>query len=154
MWEQNEGRVNQCVKFLTRAIDKNSLETESDKFKNDFKSFSTVLGQLTMYLHEFNFYPSQFKGNCCEVAFFTSLIGNRWNINQDDKITFEKMYHFLINHCQGTCSTKTQYAVIVTDNWDDDIANFWQPNIELIKSKGVIVEVYLVIGSNTVTYQL
>lgn len=154
MWEQNRSKVSQCIKFLTRAIDKNNLEYENDKFRSDYKGLAGILMQLTMYLHEFNFYPSDITGHCCEVAFFTSLTGGRWNLEKKEKISFEQMYKNLINHCQGKCSNKTKYAVIITDNWDDDIASFWQPNIDKLKADGVIVEVHMMIGKNDNTYEL
>ena len=154
MWEQNRSRVRQCIKFLTRALDKNNLENENEKFLSDFNGLNGILWQLTMYLHEFNFYPSDITGHCCEVAFFTSLTGSRWNLEIKEKITFEQMYKHLINHCQGKCSNKTKYAVIIADNWDDDIASFWQPNIDKLKANGVIVEVHMIIGKNENSYEL
>jgi hypothetical protein len=154
MWEQNQERVYQCINFLTRALDKKKLESENDKFIEDFGKLSDVIMQLTMYLHEFNFYPSDIMGSCCEVAFFTSLLGGRWNLEKKEKISFEQMFKNLINHCQGKCSNKTKYAIIIADNWDDDIANFWQPNIDTLKSNGVVVEVHMMIGKNVCTYEL
>lgn len=86
MWEQNRSRVSQCIKFLTRALDKNNLENENDKFRSDYKGLTGILMQLTMYLHEFNFYPSDITGHCCEVAFFTSLTGGRWNLEKKRRL--------------------------------------------------------------------
>jgi hypothetical protein len=154
MLEQNRARVSQCIRFLTRALDKNNLDNESDKFRVDFNGLTGVLGQMSMYLHEFNFYPSDILGHCCEVAFFTTLIGKRWNLEKKEKTTFEQMFNNLINHCQGKCSNKTKYAVIIADNWDDDIASFWQPNIDRLKANGVIVEVHMMIGRNDNSYEL
>ena len=154
MWEQNRERVKQCIKFLTRSLDKNNLEFENDKFRRDFDGLTGILMQLTMYLHEFNFYPSDINGECCEVAFFSTLIGGRWNLEDKEKNSFEQMFKNLINHCQGKCSKKTKYAVILADNWDDDIAIFWQPNIDILKANGVIVEVHMIIGKNNNTYEL
>jgi hypothetical protein len=155
MREQYRSRVSQCIKFLTRALDKNNFENYNDKFRSDFDGLSSILMQLTMYLHEFNFYPSDIPGgHCCEVAFFTSLTGGRWNLEKKEKISFEQMYKYLINHCQGKCSNTTKYAIIIADNWDDDIASFWQPNIEKLKAVGIIVEVHMIIGKNDNTYEL
>jgi hypothetical protein len=154
MWEQNRSRVYQCINFLTRALDKNNLESENLKFQKDYNSLTEILMQMTMYLHEFNFYPSDIKGHCCEVAFFASLTGARWNLDKKERIVFEQMFKNLINHCQGKCSHKTKYAVIITDNWDDDIATFWQPNIDNLKAEGVIIEVHMMIGKNANSYEL
>lgn len=154
MWEQNQSRVEQCIKFLTRAIDKNQLAIEDTKFIEDFKSLDKVLFQMIMYLHEFNFYPSDIFGKCCEVAFFTSLIGSRWNLEDKEKLTLDQMFKNLVKHCQGSCCKKTKYAVIVTDNWDDDIYDFWKSNIDKLKADGFFIEIHMLIGRNRIVHKL
>lgn len=152
--QELEGRVDQCLKFLVRALDKNSLLDESEKFVDDFQSLSSVIMQMSMYLAEFNFYPSGFHTHCCQISFFTSLIGARWNLKQDEKLSFDQMFKQLIRHCQGSCSGKTTLAVLVVDNWDDDIANFWEPNIFQLKQKGVTIQVRMMIGGRPNVYEL
>jgi hypothetical protein len=145
-------RINECLKLLKRDLDKSNLER--DFVSDNSEHLTQTLLMMTMYLHEFNFYPSDIKGNCCEVAFFASLLGERWRLRKNQKIPFDQMFKNLINHCQGKCSTKTKYAIIIADNWDDDIANFWQPNIEVLKSIGVSVQVFMMIGKVQNNYQL
>lgn len=152
--EKNKEKIRQCIETLTFKLDKNNLERKNEKLNNEYLKLNRILSELTSYLHEFNFYPSDISGYCCEVAFFTSLLGDRWNLEKKEKVAFEQMFKNLINHCQGNCSGKTKHAVIVTDNWDDDIANFWQPNIDQLKRNGVIVEVHLMIGKKNNTYEL
>ena len=152
--EELEGRVKTCVDFLARALDKNRLETENQKFKDDFLELSSIVMQMSMYLDEFNFYPSGFHTHCCQVAFFTSLSGQRWNLKDSERISFDQMFNYLIKHCQGSCEGSTTYAVLLVDNWDDDIAKFWEPNIQQMKNKGVTIEVRMMIGSRSNVYQL
>jgi hypothetical protein len=154
MWEQNKKRVSQCIKFLTRELDKSNSEENLSRLNRDTDNLTGILLNMTMYLSEFNFYPSDIKGNCCEVAFFTSLLGDRWNLEKKEKISFEQMFKYLINHCQGKCAKKTKYVIIISDNWDDNIANFWQPNIDRLKDAGVILEVHMMIGKNEISYEL
>ena len=152
--EELEGRVKTCVDFLTRALDKNRLEIENQKFQDDFIGLSSIVIQMSMYLAEFNFYPSGFHTHCCQVAFFTSLSGQRWNLKDSERISFDQMFNYLIKHCQGSCEGSTTYAVLLVDNWDDDIAKFWEPNIQQMKKKGVTIEVRMMIGSKSNVYQL
>ena len=63
------------------------------------------------------------------------------------------MFNYLIKHCQGSCEGSTTYAVLLVDNWDDDIAKFWEPNIQQMKKKGVTIEVRMMIGSKSNVYQ-
>lgn len=152
--EELRNRINTCVNFLTRALDKNNLETENQKFQDDFRGLHSILMQMSMYLAEFNFYPSGFHTHCCKVAFFTSLSGQRWNLKDSERIGFDEMFKYFIRHCQGTCSGTTTYAVLLVDNWDDNIAKFWEPNIEQLKRKGVTIEVRMMIGSRSNVYAL
>ncbi len=152
--EELSNRVKTCVDFLTRALDKNNLENENQKFQGDFNGLNSIVMQMSMYLSEFNFYPSDFYGHCCQVSFFTSLSGQRWNLSDSERISFDQMFKYLIKHCQGSCSGITTYAVLLVDNWDDDIAKFWEPNIEQLKRKGVKIEVQMMIGSRPNVYEL
>jgi hypothetical protein len=152
--EELKGRVNTCVNFLTRALDKNNLENENLKFQDDFNDLSSIIMQMSMYLAEFNFYPSGFHTHCCQVSFFTSLSGQRWNLKDSERISFDQMFKYFIRHCQGSCSGTTTYAVLLVDNWDDDIAKFWEPNIQQLKYKGVIIEVRMMIGGKPSVYEL
>lgn len=152
--EELIGSVRICVDFLTRALDKNNLQNETDRFKKDYSDLRNIVTQMSMYLAEFNFYPSEYYSHCCQVAFFTSLTGSRWNLKNSERISFEEMFRYLIRHCQGTCSGTTTYAVLLVDNWDDDIAQFWRPNIEELKRKGIIVEVRMLMGNLPNTYRL
>jgi len=88
MWEQNKKRVSQCIKFLTRELDKTNSEKGILNSRSDRYNLTGILLELTMYLSEFNFYPSELTGKCCEVAFFTSLLGDRWNLEKKEKISF------------------------------------------------------------------
>jgi hypothetical protein len=145
-------RINECIKLIKRELDKSNLER--DIVSDDPAHLTQTLLMMTMYLHEFNFYPSDMKGNCCEVAFFASLQGERWRLRKNQKTPFDQMFKNLINHCQGICSTKTKYAIIIADNWDDDVANFWQPNIDILKSMGVSIQVFMMIGKVQSNYPL
>ena len=152
--EELRGRVKICVDFLTRALDKNISENLNQETKEDKKGLSTIIMEMGMYLTDFNFYPSDIKGPCRQVAFFTSLSGHRWNLKEKERISFDKMFKYLIRHCQGSCSGTTNYAVLIVDNWDDDIAKFWEPNIQQLKHKGVIIEVRMMIGGRPSIYEL
>jgi hypothetical protein len=153
--EELRGRVKTCVDFLTRALDRNNLDDVNRREnKDDNNVLENIVSQMSMYLSEFNFYPSDFYGHCCQVAFFTSLSGQRWNLKNKERISFDLMFKSLIRHCQGSCAGTTTYAVLIVDNWDDDIAKFWEPNIQQLKNKGVIIEVRMMIGGRPSVYEL
>ena len=152
--EDLANRVRICVEFITRALDKNRLVKENDKFREDFNELNRITIQMTMYLAEFNFYPGGLHTHCCQVAFFTSLTGQRWNLKDSERFSFDAMFKELIRHCQGSCAGTTDYVVILCDNRDDDIVNFWTHNIQRLKDKGVTIEVRMMVGSGTSSYLL
>ncbi len=149
-----KNKVSTCINFLTGCLDRDNLNTEYPVKKNDSIGLDNIVMEMSMFLPEFNFYPSKNKTGCSQVSIFTSLMGKRWNLKNSERLTFDQMFKFIIRHFQGSCMGKTKYAVLVVDNWDDDIANFWKPNIEQLNKNGVIIEVRMMIGSKTITYEL
>jgi len=149
-----KSRVQECVRFLTKNLDINNRRDLIDNPEDERKGFLENILGMTMYLYEFNFYPSKYPSNCCEVAFFTSLNGNRWNIHDNERISLENMFKTMIKHCQGSCFGITKYAVIITDNWDDNAVDFWRHNFEKMKTDGIEIEVYFLIGNGFVSKML
>jgi hypothetical protein len=97
----------------------------------------------------FNLYPSEHYGRCHQSAVFISLTGKRWNLPARDKITFPRLFELIIQHCQGTCSGKTKYVTIITDNWDDNVSHKWQTNIDTMLHKdNIFFEVFIITGQN------
>jgi hypothetical protein len=72
-----------------------------------------------------------------------SLNGKRWNLKNSDRVTFDSMFKNIVRHCQGLCPGIITYIVLIVDNWDDEIAKYWEPNIERLKQNGVTVDVRL-----------
>lgn len=129
--------IQNVLNDIVNRFDKSEIDRDNhilysfDNMFND-RHYSNLDG--------FNFYPSSQKDRCHEIAFFTSLIGKRWQLKANNKITFDLMFKYIIQHCQGNCSKLTKTVVIIVDNWDDDIANFWQANLDQIKSNGIEIE--------------
>jgi hypothetical protein len=144
-------RIDLSVKLLIRKLE--LVEFDFDTKNRDKISLRDILMGMTYNLHEFNFYPSGLTVGCCEVAFFMSFLGRRWDLEKKERLSLEEMYKILISHCQGKCPDKTKVAVIVADNWDDDIAEFWRPNISQLKKNGVSVQVHLIIGRDKTFYE-
>ena len=122
-----------------------------------FKSFNEILEHLSFEKIEMmdrdqgvqdrmniNFYPSDIKGRCHEVAYFMSLQGKGVTLKKG-KIPFDKMMKLFIKHCQGSCIDKVKHAIIITDKHDNDEIEFWQSNINNIKKNGVRIELLIIV---------
>jgi len=119
-----------------------------------FKSFNEIFDHLSPDIRAemggggnrigVNFYPSDHKGPCHEVAYFMSLTGKSVTLKKG-KIKFPEMMKLFIQHCQGKCINKVKKAIIVTDKHDNDEIEFWQSNIDNIKKNGVRIELYIIV---------
>jgi hypothetical protein len=143
--EELKRKVDVCVDYLQDALSKGFNEIGYAEGRKDFSSLSQIIEQMSNNLAEFNFYPSGKDLHCCEVSFFMSLDGKRWNLKNSEKISFDLMYKHIIKHCQGSCPGITTYIVLLVDHWDVDIAKYWEPNIERLKLNGVTIDVRMLI---------
>ena len=150
---QNEllSRIKACINLLVKKLDSTSIEPILENNIDNSYNLTRLTLEMSMYLSEFNFYPSESSVKCCEVAFFTSLAGKRWKLSKKDRLSFGEMFKLIIQHCQGNCTGCTKHVIIITDNWDDDIADFWQPNLKRLKLNGINIEINLLVGKNVNT---
>lgn len=124
--------------------------------KNEFKSFDEILDYLLErrfddfskrdYGNSFNFFPSDEKGRCTELAYFMSISDKSVSLKANQKIKFDVMMQNFIRHCQGSCIKTVKYVIIITDKYDNEVINFWKSNIENIKNNGVKIELNIVVG--------
>jgi hypothetical protein len=136
-----------CIDLLSKSLSGQL----NDRINNrDQKDLSAILWDMTMYLPEFNFYPSEEKSKCCEVAFFTSLVGKRWNLDKKQRLSLDEMFKILIRHCQGSCANITKYVAIIADNWDDDVVEFWRSNLNQLKNHGVTIELHMLLNGTII----
>lgn len=154
MNKELEQKVKATIDLLVNSLS-NDVENNRE-FKLDQPiSLNEVLDETRRILgSNFNFYPSTKGSPCYEIAFFASLTGSRWNLKPSQKLSFKKMFEYLIMHCQGSCAQKTKYAIIVTDTWDDDIADFWKDNIANMNRAGISLQVNIQLLNNRTTSYL
>lgn len=149
-----EQKVSACIDMIVNSL--SNAADDNREFKLDRPmGLNEVFDEMRRILGgDFNFYPSDINGHCHEIAFFTSLTGSRWNLKPSQKLSFKKMFEYLIRHCQGSCAKKTKYAIIVTDTWDDDIADFWKDNIANMNRAGISLQVNIQLLNNRTTSYL
>ena len=123
--------------------------------KNEFKSFDEILDYLLerrfndfskKVSNSFNFFPSDEKGRCAELAYFVSISDKKVSLKANQKIKLDVMMQNFIRHCQGSCMKTVKHVIIITDKYDNEVINFWKSNIENIKNNGVKIELNIVVG--------
>ena len=149
----------QLEQKLTKSIDLlvSSLITDQENNRafvlDNPLGLETILAEIREMLGEdINFYPSDKKGACHRIAYFTSFTGMEWNLKSSQKLTLKQMFEYLIKHCQGSCADITKYAIIVADSWDEDVVDFWKSNISRMKKSGIYIQVN--IRNNRTTFCL
>ena len=86
-----EKRIETCLDYFNKAID-GTISSKISLTGSEPDSLDSIVSQMSMYLAQFNFYPSENKSGCFDVAFFTSLTGKRWNLKEQERIDFEMMF--------------------------------------------------------------
>ena len=88
--EELKIKVDVCVDYLESALSKGTNEFDNLAVLKDFSSLSQIIVQMSTHLSEFNFYPSDIPGHCCQVSFFLSLNGKHWNLKNSEKVSFDQ----------------------------------------------------------------
>ncbi len=89
-----------------------------------------------------NCYPGIPGDICYDKAIFFSLTSKRYIKKRKDSISFVSAVTSLIKHMQGSCTEKTNHAILITDNWDANVYEDWRLNLEEI-NKNIHLEIYL-----------
>jgi hypothetical protein len=93
-----------------------------------------------------NFYPSETKGPCCEIAMFVSFHKSVFDIKlkKDQMVSLDEVLKKLVQQVLGTCYPKNQKILLLTDKVDTEVFEPWLGNLKAIKRMGMeIVVVYL-----------
>ncbi len=91
--------------------------------------------------HEVNCYPGNPGSICHEDAYFYSLNGE-YAGTRGSNLSLYVVLAKIVQHMIGSCEGKTKYAVLITDNWNDDTYSPWKSTFEKIR-KMAHIEVYL-----------
>lgn len=145
MKEITEKIVKDLIIRLNRAsqselrnefIDKNNRpQMESITFDELFDNFSRGI--------DMNFFPSENKGACCEVAMFVSfhkpIFGLKFK--KDHMISLDEVLKKLVQQVLGTCYPKNQKIILLTDKVDTEVFESWLGNLRAIKRMGMEIEI-------------
>jgi hypothetical protein len=131
-------RLNRASKSELRNefIDKNNRpQMESITFDELFDNFGRGI--------DMNFFPSENKGACCEVAMFVSfhkpIFGLKFK--KDIMISLDDVLKKLVQQVLGTCYPKNQKIILLTDKVDTEVFEPWLGNLRAIKRMGMEIEI-------------
>ena len=109
--------------------------------KNQFKTFEEILDYILERRYNkhnespngdsFNFFPSDEKGKCTELAYFVSISDKKVSLKANQKIKFDVMMQNFIRHCQGSCMKTVKRVIIITDKYDIPLISLSSKNDKL-----------------------
>jgi hypothetical protein len=140
-----ENIVNDFINMLKRGsnsdfrnefLDRNNRpQMESITFDEFFDNFGRGI--------DMNFFPSENKGACCEVAMFVSfhkpIFGLKFK--KDQMIALDDVLKKLVQQVLGTCYPKNQKIILLTDKVDTEVFEPWVGNLRAIKRMGMEIEI-------------
>jgi hypothetical protein len=90
-----------------------------------------------------NFFPSDKKGNCHEIAMFVSFHKPIFKVNlrRNQMVSLDEVLKKLVQQVLGTCYPKNKKIILLTDKIDTDVFEPWIGNLKAIKKMGMELEV-------------
>ena len=123
--------------FRNELIDRNNRhQIETTTFDELFDNFGSGF--------DMNFFPSENKGLCCEVAMFVSFHKPSFGLKfkKDQMIALDEVLRKLVQQVLGTCYPKNQKIILLTDKVDTDVFDPWLANLKAIKRIGMEIEIF------------
>ena len=114
------------------------------------KVYISDLGDFIRQNHgrPINFYPSEHKGACCDLAVFVSITGKKYTKYKKKGTTssynFSDVLEAFCKHMQGDCVGITHQSVIITDSWNPDVWEQYRSRIKAVMKGRNEVEIYLI----------
>jgi hypothetical protein len=94
--------------------------------------------------NDMNFFPSENKGACCEIAMFVSfhkpIFGLKFK--KDQMIALDDVLKKLVQQVLGTCYPKNQKIILLTDKVDTEILEPWLGNLQAIQRMGMEIQIF------------
>jgi hypothetical protein len=92
-------------------------------------------------------YPGKPGNACFQTAFFFSLTARRYANPDKGHLNFRQMLGCLARHMKGKCGRTTKQVVILSDNWDADTYDEWNPIIDEFRDTAIF-HVCLIAGGD------
>ncbi len=101
--------------------------------------------------HNMNFFPSENKGACHEVAMFVSfhkpIFGLKFK--KDQMIALDDVLKKLVQQVLGTCYPTNQKIILLTDNIETNLFEPWLGNLSAIQRMGMELQIIYLRGDGS-----
>jgi hypothetical protein len=93
--------------------------------------------------HNMNFFPSENKGACHEVALFVSFHKSVFGLKfkKDQMVSLDEVIKKLVQQVLGTCYPINQKIILLTDKIDTEVFDPWLGNLRAMKRMGMELDI-------------
>lgn len=93
--------------------------------------------------YNINFYPSETKGACSEIAMFVSFHKSNFDIKlkKDQMVSLDEVLKKLVQQVLGTCYPINQKIILLTDKIDTEVFEHWLGNLRAMKRMGMEIDI-------------
>jgi hypothetical protein len=139
--------VNDFLNMLLEASDINSdrdhLDWDRIRFNDEITSFDNLFDQINGNGPRMNFFPSNKKGGCHEIAMFVSFHKQFKNLKfkKDQMVSLDEVIKKLVQQVLGTCYPTNRKIILLTDKVDTEVFEPWLGNLQAIKTMGMEIEI-------------
>ncbi len=123
--------------FRSEMFDRNDRsQMESTTFDELFDNYGSGM--------DMNFFPSENKGACREVAMFVSFHKPAFGVKfkKDQMIPLDDVLRKLVQQVLGTCYPQNKKIILLTDKVDTEIFEPWLGNLQAIERMGMEIQIF------------
>jgi hypothetical protein len=121
---------------------RNEFLDRNNKPQIEAVTFDELL-QDAQVRNNMNFFPSENKGACHEVAMFVSFHKSVFGLKfkKDQMIPLDDVLKKLVQQVLGTCYPTNQKILLLTDNIETDLFEPWIGNLKAIQRMGIELQI-------------
>ena len=97
---------------------------------------------------QINCYPCIPGGQCYKQAYFYSLNTKKYSKTRGKNLSLGYVLTKVVQHMIGHCEGETKFAVMITDNWNDDTFEPWRSTFKKIIQRGGYIEIYVLMSGS------
>jgi hypothetical protein len=137
--------VNDFINRLERASKselRNDLFDRNNRPQMEAITFDELFDNFGPGI-DMNFFPSENKGACYEVAMFVSFHKPVFGLKfkKDQMIALDDVLKKLAQQVLGTCYPNNRKIILLTDKVDTEVFEPWLGNLRAIKRMGMEIEI-------------
>lgn len=130
------------LKYGNTTLIRNEFLDSNNRPHVEAITFDDLL-QDAAVTNNMNFFPSENKDYCCEVAMFVSFHKPIFDLKfkRDQLVSLDDVLKKLVQQVIGTCYPTNKKIILITDKIDTEVFEPWLGNLKAMKRMGIEIEI-------------